>query len=202
MDRAILQWIQILSSHLLGTRSEFVHSDGSHLSLCNMSLSKNRSRHQIDHVEQRSVLMFLFVKGLRYKVAHGELCSPTGEQAYSLSQMRRWIHRFKEGNLWWEDGHRPGRRLSELSGGIRGHLDKCPFTSVQQLAKHFSPFVSTISRILTAHLGLRQFSRRSAPHDLTDDQKQLRREISERLLNVLRSDESAESSQVTRGYES
>jgi hypothetical protein len=43
---------------------------------------------------------------------------------------------------------------------------------------------ATISRIFTPHLGLTKFSRRWAPHDLTDDQKHLRCKVSERLLNA------------------
>jgi hypothetical protein len=135
-------------------------------------------------------------------MAHAELCSALGEQADSLWQMKRWIHHFKEGDLSWEDNHCSGKRLSELSGGIRRHLDEHFFPSVKQLAKHFSTFVPTISRILTAHLGLRKFRRRWAPHDLIHNLKQLRCEISERLLNVLRNDEDAGFSQVTIGDES
>jgi hypothetical protein len=143
-----------------------------------------------------------FVKNLRYTVAQIELCSSTGEQAYSLWQMKRWIHRFKKGDLSWEDNHRSEKPLSELSGGIRGHLDKYPLISVKQLAKNFGTFVLTISRILTGHLGLRKFTRRWAPQNLTDDQKQLRREIPKGLLNALRNDESAVFSQVTIGNKS
>jgi primosomal protein N'' len=116
--------------------------------------------------------------------------------------MKRWIHRFKEGDLSWEDDHRSGSRLSELSEGIRGQIDKYPLASVKQLAKHFRTFVPTISRMLTAHLGLRKSSRRGPHQQLTDDQKQLSRNISERLLNALRNDESAEFSQVTIAVES
>jgi hypothetical protein len=117
-----------------------------------MSLSENRFRHQIDHAEQQIVLEFLFLKGLKYKVAHAELYSSPGKQAHSLRQVKQWIHRFKEGDLWWEDDRRSERRVSEFSGGIRGHLDKYPFSSVKQRAKNFSTFVPTTSRMLTAHL--------------------------------------------------
>jgi hypothetical protein len=53
----------------------------------------------MDHFEQRLVLKFLFLKGLRYKAAHMELSSVLGEQAYSLSQTKQWIRRFKDGDL-------------------------------------------------------------------------------------------------------
>jgi histone-lysine N-methyltransferase SETMAR len=156
----------------------------------------------MDHVEQRIVLKFLFLKGLRYRAAHTELSSVLGEQAYSLSQSKRWIHRFKDGDLSCEDEDRSGRPLSDLSDGIRRHLDKYPFTSAQLLAKHFSSSVPTISRILKTHLGLRKFSRRWVPHDLTDDQKRSRCAISEGLLNALKNDECAGFSHVTTGDES
>jgi hypothetical protein len=157
---------------------------------------------KLNYVEQWILLKFLFVKRLRYKVAHVEPRLAPGTQAYSLWQMRSWIDCFVEGDFSWQDDHRSGRRLSELSGGICGYLDKHPLISVKKLAKHFSRFMLTISRILTAHLGRRKFSRTWAPHDLTDDQEQLRSEISERLLNVLTNDEFAAFPQVTTGDES
>jgi hypothetical protein len=53
----------------------------------------------MDPVEQRIILKFLFIKGLGYKAALSELCLVLGECTYSLSQMKRWIYRFPDGNL-------------------------------------------------------------------------------------------------------
>jgi hypothetical protein len=53
----------------------------------------------MDRFEQRVVLKFLFLKGLRYKAAQTEPSSVLGEQAYSLSQAKRWIRRFKDSNI-------------------------------------------------------------------------------------------------------
>jgi hypothetical protein len=57
----------------------------------------------MDHIGQRVVLRFLFLKRLRYKTAHKELASLLGEQVCLLLRAKRWIHRFKEGDLSRED---------------------------------------------------------------------------------------------------
>jgi hypothetical protein len=57
----------------------------------------------MDHFKQRVALKFLFLKGQRHKAAHIELSSVLGEQAYSLSQAKGWIRRFKDGGISCED---------------------------------------------------------------------------------------------------
>jgi hypothetical protein len=52
-------------------------------------------RHSMDHFEQRGVLKFLFLKGLKRKQARIDLSSVLGEGAYSLSQAKRWVRRSK-----------------------------------------------------------------------------------------------------------
>jgi hypothetical protein len=111
----------------------------------------------MDPVEQRFVLEFLSLKRLGYKAVHRELYSVLGEHAYSLSQTKRWISRFKDGDLSSEDDDRSGRPLLDLSDGIRQYLENYPFTSAELLAKHFWISVPTIRRILKVHRGLRKF---------------------------------------------
>jgi hypothetical protein len=61
----------------------------------------------MDDFEQRLVL---FLTALRYKAAHKELSTVLGEQADSLSQARRRIRRFKDGDLSYETMIGPGDR--------------------------------------------------------------------------------------------
>jgi hypothetical protein len=75
--------------------------------------------------------------------------------------------------------------------GAGRHLQKFPCTSAKILAKNFSASVLTIGQILKNHLGLQKFPRRWVHYELNDDQKQLKYEFSEGLLNALRDDESA-----------
>jgi hypothetical protein len=72
-----------------------------------------------------------------------------------------------------EDKDRSGKTLSNLTDGIRRHLEKVLFTSAKVLARDFSTSVATIGRILKTPLGLQNFSRRCVPQELTDDQKWL-----------------------------
>jgi hypothetical protein len=68
----------------------------------------------MDHFEQQVALKFLFLRGLRYKAAHRALSSVLGEQAYSLSQAKRWICQFKDRDLSSEDDDRSGRPFSDI----------------------------------------------------------------------------------------
>jgi hypothetical protein len=76
--------------------------------------------------------------------------------------------RFMDGDVWCENELRSDRALSDLTDGVRRHLEKFLFTAPKVLAKHFNTLVPTISRILKTHLGLHQFSGRWVPHELTD----------------------------------
>jgi hypothetical protein len=156
----------------------------------------------MDLVEQRIVLKFLSLKGLRYKAAHAERSLVLGEEVYSLSQTKPGIRRFKDGHLLCENEDQSEIPLSELTDRIRRQLDKFPFTSVKTLAKQFSTSLPTIIRILKTNPGLKKFSKRWVPHDLTDDQKRIRCTISAGLLDVLRNDESSGFSHVATGGES
>jgi hypothetical protein len=156
----------------------------------------------MDLVEQQIVLKFLFLKGLRYEAAQAELSSVLGQQAYSLSQTKRWIRRFADSDLSCEDEDRSGRPRSYPTDGICRQLDKCPFISAKILAKHFSTSLPTIRRILKTNIGLKKFSRRRVPHDLTDDRERIRCTIPAGFLGVVRSDESSGFSHVVTGDES
>jgi hypothetical protein len=158
-------------------------------------------RSLIGLVEQRIVLTFLFLNGLGYKAAHAELGSVLGDEACSLSQTKRWIRRFKDGDLSCEDEDRSGRPLSDLADGIRRQLGKFPFISAKILAKYFSTSLPTIIRIFKTNLGLQKFSRIWLPHDLTDDRKRIRCAISAGLFDVLKNDESSGFSHVAAGDE-
>jgi hypothetical protein len=79
----------------------------------------------MDHFEQRVVLKVLFLKGRRYKAVHIELSSILGEQVYSLSQAKRWIRRFKDGDLSCEDTDQSGRPFSDLFNEIQSEPFSC-----------------------------------------------------------------------------
>jgi hypothetical protein len=114
----------------------------------------------MDSVKQRTVLKFLFLKGLGYRTTYRELCSVLGERTNSLSQTKGWIRGFKDGDLSCEDEDRSERPLSDLRDEIRRDLEKFPFTSAMAQAKHFITSVPTISQILKTHLGLPKLSGR------------------------------------------
>jgi hypothetical protein len=108
----------------------------------------------------------------------------------------------QRGDLSCEEDQRSGRLFLDLSERIRRRLDKFPFTSARVLAKHFRTSLPAMRRTLKTHLRLQKFSRRWVSHDLTDDQKRLKCEISNNLLIALRNDEPPSFSHVVTGDES
>jgi hypothetical protein len=49
--------------------------------------------------EQRFVVKFFFLKSLSAKIVHMKIITVLGSAAYSLSQVKHWVARLKNGDL-------------------------------------------------------------------------------------------------------
>jgi hypothetical protein len=164
-------------------------------------LSDCTSRHWMDHFEWRVALTFLFLKGLRCKASQTELSSVFGAKAYRLSQAKRWIRRFKDGDLSCEDDDRSARPFPDLSDGISRHLDKFRFTSAKGLWSTFGRLYLRLTESQNCPGTLKLLQKMGSSWSDWRS-KRLRRDISEGLLIVLRKDESTGFSHVATGDQS
>jgi hypothetical protein len=58
-----------------------------------------------------------------------------------------------------------------LGPQVEAFFQKHPFASTRRITKDFLTTASTVKEILQKELGMRKFSRRWAPHSLSDAQK-------------------------------
>jgi transposase len=139
----------------------------------------------MDEVEQRFVVKYFFFKGWGNKKITAELQTTLHDSALSNSTVKRWIRKFKNGDLSCDDDSRPGRPMSILGPVLQKFLDRYPFASARVMSKHFGLSPPTVKEILRRELGLKKFSRRWVPHLLSDAQKKLRVDASRQLLSML-----------------
>jgi hypothetical protein len=57
---------------------------------------------QMEKSEQRFIIKFFFMKGLRANETHAQLTAVLGATAYSLRQVKEWRARFAAGDLSWQ----------------------------------------------------------------------------------------------------
>jgi hypothetical protein len=116
-------------------------------------------------------MTFLFMQGKRSKAIHGELSGVLGEAAVSLTTIKRWCRRFKDGNFSLDGEFRSGRWRRDIGAAISQFLSKELFLSARVLVKSLATSPHTIKEILTRDLGMRNFTRRWVPHDLSATDK-------------------------------
>lgn len=135
--------------------------------------------------EQRFVVKFYFLKGFGCKKIHRKLGDTLGDSAMSITSVKRWLDRFKNGDFSCQDLERSGRPENDLSESIIVILTEMPFATAKFLAKRLCCSPNTIKKILIENLGYKKYIRRWVPHELTWQNKCDRVQKSEALLNIL-----------------
>jgi transposase len=89
-------------------------------------------------MEQRAVIRFFTVKGLKSRDIHAELMSVYGGNALAIAPVKKWRKRFREGRTDVFDDPRGGHPITQdLAEAIRSVLTERPFTSCKVLCRHF-----------------------------------------------------------------
>mgnify|MGYP001073832873 CR=1 FL=1 len=153
------------------------------MSVLNFGIFKRKIK--MENHEQRIVIKFFYLKGLGYKKTHQELEEVLHESAISLSTVKRWIQRFKSGDLTCQDLERSGRPQIDLSESILAILNDFPFASAKYISKRLYCSTNTIISNLENNLGYKRFIRRWVPHELTEENKIERVQKSKELLAIL-----------------
>jgi hypothetical protein len=136
-------------------------------------------------MDQRSIYLFLAIKGLSAQVVDNKLVAVLGLDVIACSTVTKYLGQQQFPSIPCD--------LSEESPNIAIHnaildvLEKQLFSSIRELAKLTCIPTATVHRHLTGSLGfaMRQF--RCVPHGLTDTQKTQRLILSNKLLRKLRS---------------
>ncbi|CAF4211367.1 unnamed protein product, partial [Rotaria sordida] len=112
---------------------------------------------------------------IQARIIHDELYSVYGDQAPSLTTVKRWSKLFREGREEIEDESRPGRPITETTSEnieeIRLLINDDPYLTIEELQEQTDLSYGTVHRIITDHLNLRKVTARYIPKDLTDFQR-------------------------------
>ena len=127
------------------------------------------------------------------------------EQALSRARMFDWFSRFKKGDLSIEDQPRSGRpsssRNDENIVKIREKLNEDRRYTIDELSEVTRVSWSSVQRIVTQDLGMRQVAAKFVPRLLTKGQRNSRLTVCQNLKRELENDPDF-LSRVTTGDES
>jgi transposase len=136
-------------------------------------------------MEQRAVVRFLTLKGLKSGQIVAELKTVYGPDALALATVKKWSKRFREGRTDLSDNPRSRRPLThDLAEVIRSVLRERPFTSCKVLCRYFRITQATRLHILHNDLGLKKCQLRWVPHTLDQNSKNERVCYSRPLLET------------------
>jgi transposase len=124
-----------------------------------------------------------------------------GDLGVSLPTVKRWLSSFREGDRYCEDRNRAGRPFTLLGDVLSKFFSKYPFGSAQNIASDFDVNASTAKNLLARELGLRKFTRRRAPHFLSELQKNEQVTQSRLLLDLLQRHQTADFNAIATGDE-
>jgi hypothetical protein len=102
-----------------------------------------------------------------------------------MATVKRWLRKFKSGDRSCLNQNRPDRPLPILRPVPKKFLDRYPFAGAKALSRHFDISLPTVKEILHRELGLKKYSRRWVPLELSEGQKKCRVDQSEMLLDML-----------------
>jgi hypothetical protein len=138
--------------------------------------------------QQRVIIYYFSLKSWGARKIQKEFTDTLGSDVYSQVQISRWLARFSTDDISCLDEPRPRRPLSILGPPLEHFMEKFQFVNACIIAMHFNVSHSTVKDILSQELGLRTFSRRLIPHQLSDPQKKFRVDASVELLAMLDQD--------------
>ena len=138
-------------------------------------------------VEQRYAIKFCMKLGKTASEALEMLRTAYGEAALSSAQVFRWHKAFKDGREAVEDEQRSGRpstsRTDENVAFIKAAMDRDRRLNVRLIADEVGIPKTVVHRIITETLNMRKICAKLVPKNLSDEQKENRLFISQKLLD-------------------
>lgn len=146
----------------------------------------------MDKNEKRTVIKYLFLKGMSSKDIHDDMLRTLGTNAVSYSTVKSWIAEFKRGRISTRDDARTGRpkdaTTTENMQAVEKLLNKDRRLTIRHIAETTGINSSTVYHIVTEDLCMRKVSARWVPRMLTAAQTKTRADICEDLLGRLQAE--------------
>jgi hypothetical protein len=154
-------------------------------------------------MEQRAVIRFFTLKGLKAKEIRTELESVNGREALARSTVKKWRKRVQEGRTDLINDRRPGRPVThDPVEAIQSMFTERAFLSCKVLCRHLRIGKAICLRILHNDFGLTKFHLRWIPYILLEDQKTERVTCSRQLLATLEQQQPMDFEHIITGDES
>ena len=145
-----------------------------------------------ERIEQRYCIKFCQKLGDTQVETIRKIQQAFENEALSPTQIKQWFKRFKDGRASVESDPRSGRpstsRNEEAMDQVREKVLEDRRLTVREIAAEMGISTGSVHSILTEDLNLRRMSAKFVPKLLTEQQKELRKEISEDMLDVANHD--------------
>ena len=145
-----------------------------------------------ERIEQRYCIKFCQKLGDTQVETIRKIQQAFGNEALSPTQIKQWFKRFKDGRASVESDPRSGRpstsRNVEVMDQVREKVLEDRRLTVQEIVTEVGISTGSVHSILTEDLNLRRVSAKFVPKLLTEQQKELRKEISEDMLDLANHD--------------
>jgi len=145
-----------------------------------------------EKLEQRYCIKFCVKLGDSQVETIRKIQQAFGNEAMGTTQIKEWYNRFKDGRTSVESEARSGRpstsRNEIVIDQVRTLLMQDRRITIRELADEAGVSIGSVHSIVTEDLGLRRISAKFVPKLLTIEQKQLRLEIAQDMLETVNSD--------------
>jgi len=135
----------------------------------------------MDKFEKRSVIKYLFLKGISDKAIHDDMLATLSDNAPAYSVLKSWLAEFKRRRNNVEDEHRAGRPKDagsiENVQVVNDTLKEDIHLTIRHIAETTDIRAITVYPIVSDYMGMKKVSTRWVPRILTDEQKQNRVDV-------------------------
>ena len=140
-----------------------------------------------ERLEQRYCIKFCQKLGDTQAETIRKIQQVFGHDTMSITQIKEWYNRFKDGRVSVESESRSGRpstsRNDEVIEQVRTLVMQDRRVTIQEIVDQIEISFGSVQSILKEDLGLRRVSAKFVPKLLTMEQKQLRLQVSQDMLD-------------------
>lgn len=142
--------------------------------------------------EHRTVIKYLFLKGLSGKQIHEDMQETMKDECPSYATVKNWVAKFKRGDYGVEDEARSGRppevTTPENIEAVHELILKDRRISITSIEKELNISYARVQNIIHAELGMKKLSAKWVLKCLSNEQKKARVEASKGILKFFRQD--------------
>ena len=149
---------------------------------------------EFEKVELRSVIKYLFLKGLSGKEIFVDITDTLGDQCPSYATIKNWVAEFKRGRSDVKDEHRAGRPISvttsENIDSVHDMILADRRIGLKRIAEALNISYERVFHIVHHDLDMRKLSAKWIPRSLNADQKRFRLTTSKEICRRFEADSS------------